>query len=139
MVRLKKAGGLGKVRVLRSVLDWQGLVEGWGLSGLSKRAYCEQSGVSVSLWSKWHRKLTAVAALPLTSGQGSRAQPGPSCSREGVSSMFIPVHVKPVGASVSVDSPLKQLEIKRVDGHEIRIVGSWEREEVLALLTASLS
>ena len=138
MVRLKEAGGLGKVRVLRSALDWQGLVEGWGLSGLSKRAYCEQSGVSVSLWSKWHRKLTAVAALPSTSGQGSTAPSGRN-SGKGSPSLFIPVHVKSVGGSMSVDSPLKQLEIKRADGHEIRIVGSWEGGDVLALLTASLS
>ena len=43
--------------------NWAGHIEGWKASGESQRTYCEKSGLALSTFGRWWRKLSREAGV----------------------------------------------------------------------------
>lgn len=86
-------------RTYRSEAEMAALLDKWSGSGTSKRAFCEEHGLSLSVFRYWEKKLAAPA-------RSKDAGPG-----------FVPVEVRSVGSSTD---PVR-LTIRFADGLVVQI------------------
>lgn len=97
----------------RSRAEKQQLVEQWTASGLSSRAYAEQTGLcSSNLW-RWKRELA-----------------------ENTAASWVPVVVRsePDGAAIPAAPPSAHLELVARGGRVLRVFGGCEPELLRAVL-----
>jgi hypothetical protein len=87
---------------------WQGVIEHWRASGLSKKAYCRQQEITPSVFARWYRRITSC-----NEERAEEQRPGTDA--------FMPIYVT-AEPQASV-APACQLEIILAQGHRLSVQG----------------
>jgi len=90
---------------------WRSVIEKWSSSGLSQRQFCEESGISLSTFCYWRRRLR------------EDAETGPA-------SRFIPVEIKPPRRGTA----LSCYEVRLESGARIRVPFDFESDSLVRLI-----
>ena len=116
-------------KTLRSVEQWQALVQGWQKGDKSQNAFCREQNLSSSLFGKWVRKLKALNLID--SNKEKACQTVPKDLKTVGMSNFIPVQVSGEQALMSSS---RKLDLVLVCGHRLSFQGDWPPQELMSLL-----
>lgn len=103
--------------------QWQGIIDHWRASGLSKQTYCRQQGIARSVFGRWFKRVVS-----------------PRLQKEAdflkrVEESFIPVSLDAARTPFQLKP---QLEVILAKGHRLSIQGPFDWEGMSLFLKALL-
>lgn len=114
---------------------WTEIIEDWKKSGLKGYVYCKKSGVPITSFYKWEKKLNPSRHSQPTSGPIRKAQPKTELSLQDLFAPF-------AFGSTLLNNPSSanpKIEVILSQGHRLSLEGTFDWEKLTAWLTPLLT